>query len=176
MTQCSVAHRGDGVFELLHNNGVVYRAALRRQPTRTAVVPICNANEKRAVAGQLLGSVDGASYCVVHEDTPMTIIYSATYGRTPRRMHVVLGNAELVNKPPRWVESLQAFGLNFDGRVRVASVKNFVLLSGGADAVMVFGRTPDRNVYVLDYAPPLTPLLAFAIALSSLDAKCATVS
>ena len=35
----------------------------------------------------------------------------------------------LVNSPPRWNERLNAYCLNFNGRVTCASVKNFQLVS-----------------------------------------------
>jgi len=39
--------------------------------------------------------------------------------------------------------------------------------------VLQFGRVLDRNVFVMDYAYPLSPLAAFAICLSSIDPKLA---
>ena len=34
----------------------------------------------------------------------------------------------LINKPPRWNEQVGAYVLNFNGRVTMASVKNFQLV------------------------------------------------
>lgn len=77
----------------------------------------------------------------------------------------------LVNKPPVWIESLDAYCLDFGGRVAVASVKNFILASPAnmEETTMLFGRTADRNVFAMDYRHPLSPLQAFSIALSSMD-------
>ena len=36
---------------------------------------------------------------------------------------------ELRNKPPHWNESLRCWCLNFRGRVKLASVKNFQLIA-----------------------------------------------
>ncbi|CAK4081034.1 unnamed protein product [Aphanomyces euteiches] len=82
----------------------------------------------------------------------------------------------LVNKPPVWVDSMQAYCLDFGGRVDVASVKNFVLCPSGdlEKSLMVFGRTSDRQVFVMDFQHPLSPVQAFAIALSSLDRHLVT--
>ncbi len=51
-------------------------------------------------------------------------------------MHVVLSQdaeglhgVELRNKPPHWNESLRCWCLNFRGRVKLASVKNFQLIA-----------------------------------------------
>ena len=83
---------------------------------------------------------------------------------------------QLINKPPVWIESLEAYCLDFGGRVAAASVKNF-LLSHPHDmdkTLMLFGRTEDRQVYSMDYAHPFTPVQAFAIALSSMDSHLVT--
>ncbi|DAZ93038.1 TPA: hypothetical protein N0F65_007381 [Lagenidium giganteum] len=82
----------------------------------------------------------------------------------------------LINKPPVWIESLEAYCLDFGGRVAAASVKNF-LLSHPDDmdkTLMLFGRTQDRQVYSMDYCHPFTPVQAFAIALSSMDSHLVT--
>ena len=41
------------------------------------------------------------------------------------------GGVELLNKPPHWNESLHCWCLNFRGRVKLASVKNFQLIAAG---------------------------------------------
>ncbi|KAG9416460.1 hypothetical protein AC1031_000862 [Aphanomyces cochlioides] len=82
----------------------------------------------------------------------------------------------LINKPPVWIESLEAYCLDFGGRVAAASVKNF-LLSHPDDmdkTMMLFGRTSDRQVYSMDYRHPFSPVQAFAIALSSMDSHLVT--
>lgn len=82
----------------------------------------------------------------------------------------------LINKPPVWIESLEAYCLDFGGRVAAASVKNF-LLGHPEDmdkTLMLFGRTSDRQVYSMDYRHPLSPLQAFQIALSSMDSHLVT--
>ena len=40
-----------------------------------------------------------------------------------------LPGVELRNKPPHWNESLRCWCLNFRGRVKLASVKNFQLIA-----------------------------------------------
>lgn len=82
----------------------------------------------------------------------------------------------LINKPPVWVEALDAYCLDFGGRVAAASVKNFLLAHPDDldTTIMLFGRTADRNVYSMDFAHPLTPLQAFSIALSSMDSHLVT--
>jgi hypothetical protein len=57
----------------------------------------------------------------------------------------------LINKPPRWNEQVGAYVLNFNGRVTMASVKNFQLVD------------PDeQNAVVLQVCP--YPILFFTIS------------
>ncbi|CAL9750128.1 unnamed protein product [Musa acuminata subsp. burmannicoides] len=96
----------------------------------------------------------------------------------------------LRNKPPRWHEQLQCWCLNFRGRVTVASVKNFQLIStvqpaAGAPTpseppapsehdkiILQFGKVA-KDMFTMDYRYPLSAFQAFAICLSSFDTKLA---
>lgn len=78
------------------------------------------------------------------------------------------------NKPPKWNEHVQAFVLNFNGRVDKASVKNFQLIDDKDEnkIYLQFGRVGDQ-MFNLDFQWPFSPLLAFSIALTSFDNKFA---
>lgn len=87
----------------------------------------------------------------------------------------------LKNKAPRWHEQLQCWCLNFNGRVTVASVKNFQLVAalGGDGAgqeeenvILQFGKVGE-DVFTMDYQYPISAFQAFAICLSSFDTKIA---
>merc|ERR1711998_389910 len=81
----------------------------------------------------------------------------------------------LKNRPPRWSEAVGAYVLNFNGRVTMASVKNFQLINpakNGEDVLMQFGRV-GKDKFTVDYQYPLSAFQAFAIALSSFDYKIA---
>ena len=105
----------------------------------------------------------------------------------------------LVNKTPKWNEQVGAYVLNFNGRVTMASVKNFQLMvhsgedgsddsqhgdgegggsggdGGGAEEerpCLQFGRV-GKDMFTMDFGWPLSPLQAFAICLSSFDYKLA---
>ena len=69
---------------------------------------------------------------------------------------------------------VQAFVLNFNGRVDKASVKNFQLIDEYDDnkVYMQFGRIGKQN-FNLDIAFPLSLFQAFGVALSSFDFKFA---
>jgi hypothetical protein len=118
-------------------------------------------------------SVDGApSWQVepwVAENKDDTILAQVDTPDLRRALH-------LVNKPPVWIESLEAYCLDFGGRVAAASVKNFLLAHPDDmdKTLMLFGRTQDRQVYSMDYSHPFSPVQAFAIALSSMDSHLVT--
>uniref|UniRef100_A0A7N0T3P7 Tubby C-terminal domain-containing protein n=1 Tax=Kalanchoe fedtschenkoi TaxID=63787 RepID=A0A7N0T3P7_KALFE len=91
------------------------------------------------------------------------------------------GMLVLKNKAPRWHEQLQCWCLNFNGRVTVASVKNFQLVasseSGPSGAqnenvILQFGKV-GKDVFTMDYQYPLSAFQAFAICLSSFDTRMA---
>ena len=74
------------------------------------------------------------------------------------------------NKEPVWREDIKANVLNFGGRVKLASMKNFQMVSAKdvSNVIMQFGRV-DRESFILDFKAPLCPLQALAIALSSFN-------
>jgi len=78
----------------------------------------------------------------------------------------------LQNKSPEWKDG--AFVLNFQNRVKVASVKNFQLVHPDDPdyIIMQFGRVSD-DVFTMDFQYPLCMLQAFSIVLSSFDNKIA---
>lgn len=80
----------------------------------------------------------------------------------------------LINKPPRWNEQVGAYVLNFNGRVTMASVKNFQLVDPEEQNVVVlqFGRV-GKDEFTMDVQYPMSPYQAFAITLSSFDSKIA---
>lgn len=84
----------------------------------------------------------------------------------------------LRNKSPRWHEQLQCWCLNFNGRVTVASVKNFQLVAyaeNGSEqeqVILQFGKV-GKDVFTMDYGYPISAFQAFAICLSSFDTKIA---
>lgn len=94
----------------------------------------------------------------------------------------------LQNKAPRWHEQLQCWCLNFRGRVTVASVKNFQLISTDTPQqaphqqsrrssdhdkiILQFGRV-GRDLFTMDFRYPLSAFQAFALCLSSFGTKLA---
>ena len=81
---------------------------------------------------------------------------------------------KLINKPPKWSEEYQAFVLNFYGRVRLASVKNFQLIDEENEDYIYqqFGKVSE-HVFTMDFQWPMSVAQAFMICLSSFDFKIA---
>ncbi len=85
----------------------------------------------------------------------------------------------LATRPPEWDANLKAYTLDFHGRVRASSVKNFQLVHWdhntdrkGSDLVLQFGKVEEGSEdFALDFTYPLSIQKAFAIALASIDSK-----
>ncbi|CAD5114309.1 DgyrCDS3449 [Dimorphilus gyrociliatus] len=75
----------------------------------------------------------------------------------------------LKNKTPSWNDEINSYQLNFNGRVKRASVKNFQIVHmHDDDIVLQFGKV-DEEVFIMDYKYPFSALQAFVVSLSSLD-------
>jgi len=77
-----------------------------------------------------------------------------------------------VNSVPKWDTKVQAYVLDFRGRVTQPSVKNFLLVPVADDQkiILTFGRV-GADKFTMDFTHPLTPIQAFGICLSSFDTK-----
>ena len=84
-------------------------------------------------------------------------------------------------KTPSWNEQLGARTLNFNGRVKLASKKNFLMVPQannesmddefGADTVCLrFGKVL-KDKFSLDYRHPISPMQAMGLCLSSFANK-----
>lgn len=103
----------------------------------------------------------------------------------PRSMLVRVDDLELRSRAPEYNPRLQGFCLDFFGRARLASVRNFQLVDGNAPPVpndpdaeakckLLFGRWSDDEFH-LDVKHPFSPADAFAVAVSSFATKLATI-
>lgn len=83
----------------------------------------------------------------------------------------------LHSKRPLWLSSdcyagSNSFILDFNNRVRAQSIKNVQLVeSGRPDVVLLQTGKVEKNVFILDFSFPFSPLQAFAFALSGFDFK-----
>ena len=82
---------------------------------------------------------------------------------------------KMKNKQPKWSDQLDAYVLNFNGRVTKASVKNFQLVEEDDEnerIILQFGRV-SKDEFTMDLDWPMSPMQAFCICLSSFDSKIA---
>ncbi|KAF8413735.1 hypothetical protein HHK36_001728 [Tetracentron sinense] len=89
----------------------------------------------------------------------------------------------LKNVAPRWLENYNCWCLNFNGRVTLASVKNFQLAAtldprqpggkGDEDTVLLQFGMVGEDIFTMDYRQPLSAFQAFAICLTSFGTKLA---
>lgn len=76
----------------------------------------------------------------------------------------------LQNRKPVWNEAIGGHMLNFRGRVGCASIKNFILDDPLGREAVLFGKK-DENDFTLEVSDPISPYLAFCVALSAFDSK-----
>ncbi len=79
----------------------------------------------------------------------------------------------LQSRQPRWSPQDMRYVLNFQGRVKMTSVKNFQLVCQGDTDKKIwlqFGRA-SRDEFTLDFSWPLSPVQALAIAITSFDSS-----
>ncbi len=77
----------------------------------------------------------------------------------------------LQNISPKWDPQRNCFTINFGGRCKCASIKNFQLVENNSPTVVLqFGKWA-KDEFTLDVRWPLSPLQAFSIVLASFDPK-----
>jgi hypothetical protein len=75
--------------------------------------------------------------------------------------------AEMVTAEPALIRG--KYRLDFGGKVKIPTSKNFILLKGEAQALL-FGKV-NPDTYLMEISYPLTPFEAFGVCLTSLDSK-----
>lgn len=80
----------------------------------------------------------------------------------------------LRNKAPKWNAKRRSWTLDFHGRVKTSSVKNFQLINPKEeDRVILQHGKVGFDDFTMDMQWPMSPVAAFAICLSSLHGKLA---
>ena len=80
----------------------------------------------------------------------------------------------LETKKPRWNPKMEAWTMDFKGRAKLASKKNFQLVDVEEEErlLMLFGKMT-KNRWCLDYSPPMSPLTCLFVAMTAFSAKLA---
>mmetsp|Transcript_5714 Transcript_5714/g.14512 ORF Transcript_5714/g.14512 Transcript_5714/m.14512 type:complete len:439 (-) Transcript_5714:41-1357(-) len=139
-----------------------------------------------AVLATLTRNVLGTRWTVKSGDVRTHVDYAVNrLANRPRAMRVRRGSINLRSRAPEYNPRLQGFCLDFFGRARLASVRNFQLVDADAPAVpndphaeqkckLLFGRW-SADSFHLDVKHPFSPAEAFAVAVSSFATKLATI-
>ena len=96
-------------------------------------------------------------------------------GRVPNSMRVATIDGDDVlrfrTRAPKWSDKVQMWTMDFQGRVKRASKKNFQLHLVDDDEVrLLFGKV-SKNRFSLDFAPPFAPASALFVALTTFASK-----
>ena len=137
---------------------------------RCQLAAICNERH-------VLGSAAPRSFCVfipgISGEACLKIQPTST-NEELQNLHQDGGNQviKLVNKKPSWNESVKAHMLNFCGRVKMTSVKNFQLVAPDEpDKVLLqFGKISEDS-FALDFRFPISPRQALGIVLPCFEGK-----
>ena len=67
---------------------------------------------------------------------------------------------------------MDCYTLNFYGRVKKASAKNFqIIIPGDTDNILLQHGKVSKNEFNLDFREPFSPLFAFAVSLAAIGKK-----
>jgi tubby-related protein 1 len=157
-------HGGEGNNARIELGSVVYapHSSLGKGGPRSITVGISNVDEEGDPV-KIWQPLYNKS-----NDSMLDCLKQKTEEEVPKSMDERL--LRLESKQPAWDETMQRFFLNFNGRVTMASVKNYQLEDANGDVCLQFGRT-GKDEFILDVQWPLSPFQAFALALSSFDSK-----
>jgi len=108
-----------------------------------------------------------------HESTPGHPEESTRWCPDTPRNPSQTDSVPLVTKLPTWNKTMKTMVLDFAGRVKKASARNFQLChkgeeskGKGANVILQYGKVK-KEVYTLDYQYPLSALQALGIALTT---------
>jgi hypothetical protein len=96
-------------------------------------------------------------------------MYAAYLSASKREDFVVLET-----RKPRWNPKMEAWTMDFKGRAKLASKKNFILIDPDYEdrALFLFGKCT-KNRWSFDYAYPMNPLTCLFVALTAFSSKLA---
>jgi hypothetical protein len=80
----------------------------------------------------------------------------------------------LETKKPRWNPKMEAWTMDFKGRAKLASKKNFILIDSDYEdrSLFLFGKCT-KNRWSFDYAYPMNPTTCLFVALTAFSSKLA---
>ena len=179
---------GDGLLhsKAIEHASIVYVTnVLGRVPNAmTVVIPKIEATQSDLVGDEQRlftstkgdGKADGndpsastadTDYVPAHHKASMTEKLAKYYNKKDDRVFI------LKTRQPIWSDEADAWTMDFNGRVKLASKKNFQLVDINNDkekTLMNFGKVTKEH-FSLDYCKPMTLIQCFAVALTSFSDK-----
>lgn len=97
-------------------------------------------------------------------------------GECPRYFGLEIFNKKethkLANLKPEWNQDMDCYCLNFYGRVKKASAKNFqIIYPDDPDNIILQHGKVNRDEFNIDFREPFNFVIAFAISLVSIGKK-----
>ena len=177
-------------LEILRNNQIYFFAIIRKSfPSSNIKLYVKSFNDQYIKVGKIISNFLKNNFTVFKGDNKsnyeqiLNIIYEINFfGNKIRKMTVEKFENNrikftLCNDLPEWDVFYKTYKMNFNGRVKQKSKKNFILKYKNSDneenkneKLLQCGKIDD-NCFALDFISPLSPFEAFAISITSVISK-----
>ena len=177
-------------LEIIRNNKIYFFAKINQSfPSSIIKIYIKSFNKEYIKAGKIISNILKNNFTVYKGDKKtnyekvLNITYEINFfGNKIRKMVVEkFENNQikytLCNDIPEWDVFYKTYKLNFNGRVKQKSKKNFILKYQNIndkekedEKLLQCGKIDD-NSYALDFISPLSPFEAFCISITSIINK-----
>ena len=175
-------------LEILKNNQIYFFAQIKKTfPSSNIKLYIKSSHNQYNKVGKIISNLLKNDFIVYKGDNKtnyekiLHIIYEINFfGNKIRKMTIEKyeNNAikyTLCNDLPEWDIFYKTYKLNFNGRVKQTSKKNFILKyqnsnENESEKILQCGKIND-NCFALDFIAPLSPFEAFSISITSIIYK-----
>ena len=175
-------------LEILKNNQIYFFAQVKKSfPSSNIKLYIKSLNSQYIKVGKIISNILKNNFIIYKGDKKsnyeklLSITYDYNFfGNKIRKMTINkyennIMKYTLCNDLPVWDYLYKTYKLNFNGRVKQTSKKNFILKyknsnENGDEKLLQCGNISD-NCYALDFITPLSPFEAFTISLTSIIDK-----
>ena len=179
-------------LEIIRNNKIYFFAKVKKSfPSINITIYIKSSNNQYIKVGKIISNILKNNFILYKGDNKnnykkiLNIIYDLNFfGFKVRNMTVekIINNEIkyiLCNDSPEWDYEYKTYKLNFNGRVKKSSKKNFILKFKNPEKeneiinnerILQCGKIDDYS-FALDFIAPLSPFEAFSISISSIIYK-----
>ena len=177
-------------LEILRNNQIYFFAQIKKSfPSSNIKLYVKLFNDQYIKVGKIISNILKNNFIVYKGDNKsnykkiLNITYEINFfGNKIRKMSVEKFENNkikfiLCNDLPEWDYFYKTYKMNFNGRVKQKSKKNFILKYKNSEneenkneKLLQCGKIDD-NCYALDFISPLSPFEAFAISITSVISK-----